>query len=87
MDQIDFSRIPLHARRTAAHRHDVTPHVLDLLSADPDPDVRMAVASHSSTPLESLQRLAGDTVSRVAARASIQLAALRTIFANERSLV
>lgn len=87
MDQIDFTRIPLHARRTAAHRHDVSPHVLELLATDPDPDVRMAVASHSSTPVESLQRLAGDAVARVASRAAIQLAALRTIFTNERSLV
>ena len=87
MDQIDFDRIPLYARRTAAHRHDASPHVLELLATDPDPDVRMAVASHSSTPVDSLQRLAGDTVVRVAARAAVQLAAIRTIFTNERSLV
>lgn len=69
MEQIDLNRIPLYARRDAVARHDVSPHVLDILARDPDPDVRHAVAGHPATPLDSLQRLAKDTVSRVASRA------------------
>lgn len=76
MDQIDFARIPLYARRGAVSRHDVSPHVLQILSEDPDPDVRLAVAGHPSTPLESLHRLAGDVVVRVASKAQIRAAAL-----------
>lgn len=72
MEQIDFNRIPLHARRSAVARLDVPPHMLDLLAGDPDPDVRHAVAGHPSTPLESLRRLATDAVARVAARARIR---------------
>ncbi|HJR93183.1 MAG TPA: hypothetical protein VJ938_12135 [Acidimicrobiia bacterium] len=71
MDQIDFARIPLHARRNAALRYDATPHLLEILADDPDADVRLAVAANPATPLESLQRLAGDAVTRVAARAGI----------------
>lgn len=77
MDQIDFARIPLYARRSAANRPDVSPYVLELLAADPDPDVRLAVAGHPATPVESLQRLAGDAVARVAARAGMHAVAQR----------
>ncbi|HEX7099904.1 MAG TPA: hypothetical protein VF377_11730 [Acidimicrobiia bacterium] len=89
MDQIDFSRIPLHVRRATAHRTDTSPHVLDLLAGDPDPDVRMAVAANPATPPDALQRLAADSVSRVAARAGIGLAVchMLTYFTNERSFV
>jgi hypothetical protein len=51
MDQIDFARIPLHARRSFASRPETTPHILELLAADPDPDIRLAVAGHPATPL------------------------------------
>lgn len=71
MEQIDLNRIPLYARRDAVARHDVSPHVLDILARDPDPDVRHAVAGHPFTPLESLQTLTKDAVSRVANRARI----------------
>lgn len=71
MEQIDFARIPLYARRTAAARHDATPHLLEMLADDPDANVRLAVAGRPATPLESLQRLAGDAVARVSARAGI----------------
>lgn len=77
MDQIDFARIPLYARRSAVARHDVSPHMLEVLAEDPDPNVRMAVAGHPGTPLASLQRLAGDTVARVATRARIRALAQR----------
>lgn len=77
MDQIDFNRIPLHARRSAVSRFDASPHVLELLAEDPDPDVRLAVASHPATPLTSLQRLAGDAVARVSTRAGIRALAQR----------
>jgi hypothetical protein len=77
LDQIDIARIPLHARRTMANRHDSSPYVLELLAADPDPDVRMAVAGHPSTPTAALRRLAGDGVARVAARAGIMVLAQR----------
>ena len=77
VDQIDFARIPIYARRTAALRHDATPHLLEMLADDPDADVRLAVAGHPATPLESLQRLAGDAVARVAARAGIQAVVTR----------
>lgn len=75
MDQIDFARVPLYARRSAVARNDATPHLLDMLAHDPSADVRLAVAGHPSTPLESLQRLAGDAVARVAARARMRAAA------------
>lgn len=73
MDQVELSRIPLSLRRTMAHRHDASAHVLELLAADPDPDVRVAVARHPSTPVSALRRLAGDTVERVASRASMMV--------------
>lgn len=71
MDQIDLARIPLSARRTMANRHDSSPYVLDLLAHDPDPDVRLAVAGHPSTPLAALRRLSVDRVTRVASRAGV----------------
>lgn len=77
MDPIDFARIPLYARRGAVARHDADPHLLEILADDPDENVRMAVAGHPATPLESLQRLAEDAVARVAARAVIRAAARR----------
>jgi hypothetical protein len=76
VDHIELTRIPLHARRTAVARHDVSPHVLDILADDPDDSVRMAVASHPSTSLESLCRLANDVVARVAGRARLRALAL-----------
>jgi hypothetical protein len=76
VDHIELTRIPLHARRTAVARHDASPHVLDILAGDPDESVRMAVASHPSTPLESLCRLANDAVARVAGRARLRALAL-----------
>ncbi len=85
MDQIDITRIPLHARRSAAHRPNVSPHVLALLAEDPDPDVRMAVAANPATPPDALRILSTDAVTRVAARASIGLAVCHTLFTNERS--
>lgn len=77
MEQIDIARIPLHARRTMANRHDSSPRVLELLADDPDPDVRFAVAGHPSTPLEVLSRLARDGVARVASRAGMMALAQR----------
>ncbi|HLT96270.1 MAG TPA: hypothetical protein VK070_05720 [Acidimicrobiia bacterium] len=77
MAHIELTRIPLHARRTAANRPDTSPHVLELLSADPDAGVRYKVASHPATPLESLQRLALDAVNSVASRARIAALAKR----------
>lgn len=77
VEQIDFARIPLYARRTAAARPDATPHLLEMLADDPDADVRLAVAGHPATPVESLQRLASDTVARVSARAGISALAFR----------
>lgn len=77
MDQIDFARIPLHARRSFVSRPETTPHLLELLASDPDPDVRLAVAGHPSTPLRSLQRLAGDAVARVASRAGVRAVAVK----------
>lgn len=90
MDQIDFARIPLYARRTAAARFDATPHLLEMLADDPDADVRLAVAAHPTTPLASLQKLANDAVARVARRAGVQALVRRvatSTLANERSLV
>jgi len=72
VEQIDFARIPLYTRRAAAARPDATPHLLEMLAHDPDADVRLAVAGHPATPLESLQRLAGDGVARVSARAGVK---------------
>lgn len=77
MEQIDFARIPLHARRSFVSRPETTPHILELLAADPDPDIRLAVAGHPGTPLRSLQRLAGDAVARVAARAGVRAVAVK----------
>lgn len=79
MDQIDFNRIPLHARRSAVGRVDVSPHVLDLLATDPDPSIRRAVAEHPATPLEVLARLTGDTVAMVAAAARLRALAQRVV--------
>lgn len=84
-EQLDFNRIPLHARRSAVARLDVSAHLLELLADDPDADVRLAVAGHPSTPLGSLQRLASDTVTRVAARAGIR--ALVQRIAGERPAI
>lgn len=72
MDQVDFARIPLYARRSAVARHDASPHVLEILAGDPDADVRMAVASHPGTSLAALAKLAEDAVTRVASRARIR---------------
>lgn len=77
MEQIDFARIPLHARRSIVSRPETTPHLLEMLADDPDPDVRLGVARHPATPVGSLQRLAGDAVARVAARARIRALAER----------
>lgn len=77
MDQVDLARIPLSARRTMANRHDSSPYVLDVLAGDPDPDVRLAVAGHPSTPLLALQRLSADSVARVASRAGVMALAQR----------
>ncbi len=79
MEQIAFARIPLHARRSAVSRHDASPHLLDILAHDPDPDVRLAVARHPSTPVTSLQRLASDAVGRVSSLALIRVAAERAV--------
>lgn len=79
MEQIDFNRIPLYARRSTAARADVSPGVLDILASDPDDGVRMAVASNPATPLRSLQRLCGDAVARVAALARNRAAVVRAI--------
>lgn len=77
MDQIDLARIPLSARRTMANRYDSSPYVLGLLADDPDPDVRLAVAGHPSTPIPALQRLSLDSVARVANRAGVMVLAQR----------
>ena len=84
MEQIDFARIPLYARRGAVSRHDADPHLLEILATDPDDSVRLAVAGHPATPLESLQRLANDAVSRGASRVVIRAAACR--MAGEEAL-
>lgn len=77
MEQIELARIPLTARRTMAGRQYSSPYVLGILADDPDPDVRLAVAGHPSTPLEVLCRLAKDGVARVAARAEVMALAQR----------
>lgn len=79
MEQIDFARIPLHARRSAAGRADAYPRVLEVLAADPDEGVRLAVAENPSTPFRSLQRLCGDAVARVAAQARNRVAVARVV--------
>ncbi|CAN5896520.1 hypothetical protein BH23ACT5_BH23ACT5_07720 [soil metagenome] len=79
MEQIAFTRIPLHARRSAVSRVDTSPHLLEMLASDPDPDVRLGVARHPATPVLSLQRLAVDAVARVAAVARIRVAAERVV--------
>ena len=70
-------------QRCAIGNHVVPQFTLGML----DPDVRLAVASNPMTPPEVLQRLAADSVNRVAARAGIGLAVSHILFTNERSLV
>jgi hypothetical protein len=79
MEQIAFARIPLHTRRSAVSRFDASPHLLQILAADPDPDVRLAVARHPATPVPSLQQLATDAVARVSSLARIRVAAERVV--------
>ena len=79
MARNQLTGIPLHARRSAASHPNTTPHVLELLAADPDNGVRFSVAAHPATPSSALQRLSTDAVERISVRARTAALARRLV--------